>query len=117
MRKIRKGDTVEVISGDEKGRRGTVREVLSGRWSGRRSGRTPDRDRVIVSGINLVKKHQRRTGDVRTQFGIIEREAPIHISNVALVCKHCDRPTRVGFRVFEDGSKARYCKRCGELLD
>jgi len=117
MKKIKRGDTVEVISGDEKGRRGTVRQMLLGRWTGRRSGPNPDADKVVVSGINLVKKHQRRTGDVRTQFGIIEREAPMRVSNVAVVCKSCDHSTRVGFRVFEDGSKARYCKRCGELID
>lgn len=117
MKKIKRGDTVEIISGDERGRRGTVRQVFLGRWTGRRSGPNPDADKVVVSGINLVKKHQRRTGDVRTQFGIIEREAPVHVSNVAVVCKSCDHATRVGFRVFDDGSKARYCKRCGELID
>lgn len=117
MRKIKTGDTVEVISGKNRGMRGTVRKVLPGR-SVRFPGRLdPNRDRVIVAGVNLVKKHQRRTGDVRTQVGIIEREAPIHISNVALVCKRCDKPTRVGIRVFEDGSKARYCKRCGEIIE
>ena len=117
MRKIKRGDTVEVISGNEKGRRGSVRQVLPGQWSGRRLGPNPDADRVVVAAINLVKKHQRRTGDVRTQFGIIEREAPVHISNVAVVCSSCDRPVRVGFRVLEDGSKARYCKGCGQLID
>ncbi|NLE77691.1 MAG: 50S ribosomal protein L24 [Chloroflexi bacterium] len=117
MRKIKRGDTVEVISGEGKGQRGTVRQVLPGRWSGRRLGPKPEADRVLVSGVNLVKKHQRRTGDVRTQFGIIEREAPVHLSNVAVVCSHCDAPVRVGFRLFEDGSKGRFCKRCGELID
>jgi len=115
VRKIRKGDTVQVITGEDKGIRGTVQRVIIGR---RRDGtRDPNDVRVVVSGVNLVKKHQRRTPDVRTQYGIIEMEAPIHISNVALVCPKCDKPTRVGFRVFEDGTKARYCKRCGELID
>lgn len=117
MQRIKKGDTVEVISGANKGARGTVHEVLLGRSEKDPGRRDPNRDAVIVSGVNLIKKHQRRTGDVRTQVGIIEREAPIHISKVALVCKHCDKPTRVGFRVFEDGRKARYCKRCEELID
>jgi len=117
VRKIRKGDTVEVIAGDDKGMRGTVQRVITGRRGGRNPGRDPNKDRVVVAGVNLVKKHQRRTGDVRTQYGIIEMEAPIHISNVALVCPKCDRATRVGFKVFEDGTKARYCKRCGELID
>ena len=115
VRKIKKGDTVQVITGEDKGKRGTVQKVIIGK---RRAGsRDPNDVRVVVSGVNLVKKHQRRTGDVRTQHGIIEMEAPIHISNVALVCPKCDKPTRVGFRVFEDGSKSRYCKRCGELID
>jgi large subunit ribosomal protein L24 len=67
--------------------------------------------------VNLVIKHQRRTGDVRTQVGRIELEAPIHISNVMLVCPSCREATRVGFRVFDDGTKARYCKRCDEAID
>ena len=71
--KIKKGDTVEVLSGNYKGVRGTVNSV------------DPESDRVVVSGVNIVKKHQRRTGDVRTQVGIIEREAPIRASKVALV--------------------------------
>lgn len=105
MNRIRKGDTVEVISGDEKGMRGTVHQVF------------PKKNRVLVSGVNLVKKHQRPTGRVRTQVGIIEREAPLHISNVAPVCPSCDRWTRVGYRVMPDGSKVRICKRCGASLD
>jgi large subunit ribosomal protein L24 len=104
-RKIKKGDTVEVISGDDKGTRGTVHTV------------SPKEGRVMVSGVNMVKKHQRRTGDVRTQFGIIEREAPVNVSNVALVCPHCDKPTRVGYRIAPDGTKSRICRRCDEVLD
>lgn len=117
MERIKKGDTVEVISGRNKGERGTVHRVLPGRAGDGSGRRDPNRDRIVVSGVNLIKKHQRRTGDVRTQVGIIEREAPIHASKVALVCKSCDKATRVGFRVFEDGSRARYCKRCGDTVD
>jgi large subunit ribosomal protein L24 len=117
MSGIKKGDTVEVIQGEYRGERGTVHQMLPGRQGGRYPGRNADRDRVIVSGINLIKKHQRRTGDVRTQFGIIEREAPIHVSNVALVCPKCNERTRVGYQVFADGSKSRRCKVCGELID
>lgn len=102
--KIRKGDTVEVIAGDDKGTRGTVHRVL------------PAEHRVVVSGVNLVKKHQRRTGDVRTQVGIIEREAPIDVSNVALVCPRCNKASRVGYRVMEDGSKTRVCLSCDETI-
>lgn len=103
--KIRTGDNVEVISGNDRGLRGTVRSVSS------------ESGRVIVTGVNIVKKHQRRTGDVRTQFGIIEREAPIHISNVALVCPHCDGPTRVGYEVMPDGTKVRVCRKCRETIE
>jgi large subunit ribosomal protein L24 len=123
--KIKKGDTVEVISGDDRGLRGTVHRVLVGRVSRKRRTRAgthraaiaPNRDRLVVSGINLVKKHQRPTGDVRTQVGIIEREAPIHISNVALVCPHCQQRTRVGHRILENGANARFCKRCAQAID
>ncbi len=103
MNKIHKGDTVQVLAGNDKGKRGQVHSVM------------PKKDKVIVSGVNLMKKHQKRTGDVRTQAGIIEREGPIHISKVALVCKNCGRPTRVGFRIFDDGTKARICRKCGEV--
>lgn len=102
--KIRKGDTVEVLSGNDRGVRGTVNTVI------------PKEGRVVVAGVHVVKKHQRRTGDVRTQFGIIEREAPVNISNVALVCPHCDRPVRVGYRVSPEG-KVRVCRKCDEPID
>ena len=77
----------------------------------------PRGDRVIVSGINLIKKHQRPTGQVRTQTGIIELEAPLPLSNVALVCRHCNEPTRVGFQILPDGHKVRVCKKCGQAID
>ncbi len=103
--KIKKGDTVEVLSGNDRGMRGTVRVAL------------PKEGRVVVAGVNIIKKHQRRTGDVRTQVGIIEREAPIRVSTVALVCPHCDKPTRVGYRLAPDGSKTRICRKCQESID
>jgi large subunit ribosomal protein L24 len=105
--RIKKGDTVEVLSGNDWGLRGTVQRVL------------PKKDRVVVSGINTVKKHQRpmRAGRGQIQPGIIEFEAPIHISNVMLVCPQCDRRTRVGFTWQEDGRKVRVCKKCGEAID
>ena len=103
--KIKKGDTIEVISGNDRGMRGSVRMVVA------------KKPRLVVSGINIVKKHQRRTGNVRTDFGIIEREAPIHVSNVALVCPHCDRATRVGYEIMPDGTKSRICRKCGELVE
>jgi len=128
MERIKKGDTVEVIAGkdaagarrDGKTVRGTVHRVLPGQKidrQRRKVGRDPNKDRVVVQGVNIIIKHQRRTGDVRTQFGRIELEAPIHISNVMLVCPSCKKATRVGFRLLEDGTKSRFCKRCDELID
>jgi large subunit ribosomal protein L24 len=128
MERIKKGDTVEVIAGKDaaaarrEGKKvhGTVHRVIRGykidRFR-RKIGRDTSKDRVVVQGVNLIIKHQRRTGDVRTQVGRIEREAPIHISNVMLVCPSCKEATRVGFRVFEDGAKSRYCKHCDEAID
>lgn len=104
MNKIRKGDTVQVMAGNARNQRGEVRTVF------------PKRGRLIVAGVNLVKKHQRRTGDVRTQVGIIQREAPLSIANVAVVCKNCGKPTRVGFAL-EGKRKVRQCKKCGQVID
>jgi large subunit ribosomal protein L24 len=116
---IKKGDKVMVMAGDDSGRQGEVQRVVPAKWGkGRKAGeRNPNGDRVVVAGINLIKKHQRRTGNVNTQFGIIEREAPIHISNVMLVCPKCGKPTRVAHQVFADGSRGRLCKECGEAID
>ena len=122
MRKIRRGDTVEVIAGNDIRMKGTVRRVLpakEGRYKGR-GRRSAFQDRVVVSGVNLVKKHQRPvspSGAPRTQAGVIEFEAPIHISNVMLICPNCSQRARVGFRFLEDGQKARYCKKCDEVID
>jgi large subunit ribosomal protein L24 len=127
MERIKRGDTVEVVAGRDaaaarrEGRKlqGTVHRVVRGYKidrQRRRVGRDRSKDRVVIQGVNLIIKHQRRTGDVRTQVGRIEREAPIHISNVMLICPSCRETTRVGFRVFEDGSKERYCKRCDEMI-
>jgi large subunit ribosomal protein L24 len=128
MERIKKGDTVEVISGQDaaearregKKMRGMVHRVIRGYRIDRhhrKLGRDHSKDRVVVQGVNLITKHQRRTGDVRTQFGRIEMEAPIHISNVMLVCPSCKKATRVGIRMHEDGSRTRYCKRCDEAID
>jgi large subunit ribosomal protein L24 len=128
MERIKKGDTVEVIAGRDaaesrragKALRGTVHRVIRAYETDRchrKVGRQPERDRVVVQGVNLIIKHQRRTGDVRTQFGRIEMEAPLHISNVMLVCPSCKEATRVGFRTSDDGVKSRYCKRCDEAID
>jgi large subunit ribosomal protein L24 len=128
MERIKKGDTVQIVCGadsaaagrEKKKVQGTVQRVVRGykvdRFR-RKTGRDRNKDRVVVHGVNLIVKHQRRTGDVRTQVGRIEMEAPIHISNVMLVCPSCKKATRVGFRVADDGSRARFCKRCKEAID
>ncbi len=105
MNRIKTGDTVEVISGDDRGVRGEVKRVM------------PDKNRVVVAGVNMVKKHQRpmRAGRREVQPGIIEFEAPIHGSNVMLVCPNCNEPSRVGFDEV-DGRKVRVCKKCSETI-
>ena len=104
MQRIRSEDTVEVLTGRDRGKRGQVRQVLL------------PRDRVIVQGVNMVKRHL-RPSQPGTPAGIIEREAALHASNVAVVCVSCDKPTRVGFRARADGVKVRFCRRCDEDLD
>ncbi len=105
MNKIRKGDNVKILTGKDVGKTGTVHTVF------------PKKGKAIVSGINLIKKAQRRTMNVTTQAGIIEREAPVDLSNLAVICKNCGKPTRVGFTMVGEGQKARVCKKCGEVLD
>ncbi len=101
--KIKKGDLVEIISGRDKGKRGKVLRVI------------PKEMKVIVEGVNIVKRHQRPNPRMR-EGGIVEREAPIYASKVMLVCPNCSQRTRVGFKVVE-GKKVRYCKKCGEIID
>jgi large subunit ribosomal protein L24 len=103
MQKIRKGDRVVVLAGKDKGKTGEVVRAL------------PKEDRVVVQGVNMVKRHQRAT--MQAQGGIIEKEASLHVSNVAHIDPKDDKPTRVGFKVLEDGSKVRFAKRSGEVLD
>ena len=98
MKKIRSGDEVLVTAGRNKGQRGTIRVNLV------------DRDRVVIEGINIVKKHIKR-GRAR-QAGIVEVEAPLHVSNVKLICSACDQPTRVGVRAGAEGKNERFCKAC-----
>lgn len=104
MAQVRRGDTVVVIAGRERGKRGKVLRVL------------PDKGRVVVEKINMIKKHQRPTQKLR-QGGIIEREGPLNVSNVLLLCARCDRAVRVGIKILADGRKIRTCKRCGESID
>jgi large subunit ribosomal protein L24 len=118
MQRIRKGDLVQVISGNEVGARGEVERVINARKVDRHNkniGRDPDKDRVVVKGVNVRKKHQRPISQTRTQTGIIDMELPVHISNVMLVCPSCDEPTRIGFR-FDGDRKVRFCKRCDATI-
>ena len=111
--KIVKGDTVEVISGDDKGHRGEVQRVI--RKKNTDGTYDPNRVYVLVTGANLVIRHQRPTGRVGTQTGRIEKEAPIHISNVMLVGTE-GKPTRAGYEVASDGSKERIDRKSGNAL-
>ena len=103
MFKIRKGDTVQVIKGKDKGKKGKIITIL------------PERKRAIVEAINLVKKHKRQTRQDQ-QGGIVAIEMPIALGNIMLVCRHCDRPVRVGFSILKDGTKSRVCKACKEVI-
>ena len=117
--KIKKGDTVEIISGNDRGRRGTVHRLILKKDKGKKDKKNKGA-RVVVSGVNLVKKHQRPRptgGRMQTQPGIIEFEAPIHLSNVMLVCPQCDQRTRVAFEYSEDDWKVRVCKECDAVID
>jgi len=97
--KIRKGDRVQVISGKDLGKTGEISRVI------------PGRERVIVDGINVAKKHQKPT-NATMQAGIIDKEMPVHVSTVAILCSKCG-PTRVGYRFEDDGTKVRVCRKCG----
>jgi large subunit ribosomal protein L24 len=102
--KIRKDDTVLVIAGKDKGKKGRVRFAY------------PKKEQVVVEGVNFIKRHIRARGQVR-QAGIIEREAPVSMSNVMLLCSRCNHPSRIGFHFLEDGKKVRICRSCGEVID
>ncbi len=101
---IRKNDTVLVIAGKDKGQKGKIRQSI------------PQKGRVIVDGVNIVKRHTKPRGQAR-QAGIIEREAPLPVSKVMLLCPKCNRPTRIGSRILEDGNRVRECCRCREVID
>jgi large subunit ribosomal protein L24 len=102
--KIRKDDTVIIIAGKDKGKKGKVRFAY------------PKDNRVLVEGVNYIKRHARATGQVR-QAGIIEREEPVHVSDVMLMCSKCNRPVKVGHRILTDGKKVRVCRSCNEVID
>ena len=101
---VKKGDTVQVITGKERGKSGKILKAF------------PAKGRVIVEHLNMIKKHTKRRSQGQGG-GIIEREGTIHVSNVMLVCPSCRKATRLGKKLLEDGSKARICKKCGEVVD
>jgi large subunit ribosomal protein L24 len=101
--KIKKGDRVVVLTGRDKGKRGEVLKVM------------PAESRVLVQGVNIVKRHTRPS--MQSQGGIVEKEAPIHASNVAHIDPKTDKPTRVGFRNLDDGRKVRFAKASGDVID
>lgn len=104
MLRIKRDDTVLVIAGKNRGKQGQIRQLF------------PERRRVVVQGVNMIKRHMRQRA-MGTQAGIIEKEAPLAVSNVMLICKSCNRPVRVGFRVRQDGVKVRVCRSCKEDVD
>jgi len=102
--RVKKGDLVQVISGRDKGKTGKVLSVV------------PDRQQVFVEKLNFIKRHTRPNQKNR-QGGIVEKEGPLHISKVMLVCSSCERPVRVGIRKLEDGNRLRVCRECGEAIE
>jgi large subunit ribosomal protein L24 len=101
--KIKKGDKVIVVAGRDKGKTGEVRQVI------------PAEDRAVVAGVNLVKRHQRQTA--KQEAGIVSKEATIHLSNLAVADPKDGKPTRVGFKILDDGRKVRFAKRSGDVID
>lgn len=101
---VKRGDTVEVLHGKYRGKRGKVLRVL------------PKQGRIIVEGVMVVKRHTKPHEKLPTG-GIVEKELPIPASKVMLVCTRCGRPARVGHQVLDDGTKVRMCRRCGEMID
>lgn len=103
MLRIRRGDTVQVIKGDDRGKKGKVLRIL------------PEVNRAIVEGVNLVKKHKRKTQQ-DPQGGIVSIEIPVNLSSLMLLCKNCNRPVKVEFTVLKDEAKSRVCKVCKEAI-
>ena len=102
MERIRRDDLVRVTKGRDRGKEGKVRQVI------------PSEGRAVVAEVNVVKKHV-KAGQQARQAGIIDMEAPIQLANLVLICSKCHKPTRGGVRTLDDGSRARFCKQCGEL--
>ncbi|MDY0211994.1 MAG: 50S ribosomal protein L24 [Desulfuromonadaceae bacterium] len=104
MLHVKKGDLVQVMAGKEKGKQGKVVRVF------------PAKGRLTVESLNIVKRHT-RPSQMNQEGGIVEKEAPMAAANVMLVCSACNQPSRTGIRVLEDGKRARFCKKCNEIVD
>ena len=104
MTRVKKGDTVAVVSGKDKGKTGRILRMF------------PAQGKVIVERINLIKRHTKRKSQGE-QGGIIEKEAPLHLSKAMFFCGKCSRPTRIGRKMLSDGKKVRICRKCGEVVD
>ena len=102
---IRRNDNVLVITGKDRGKRGRVLKVL------------PEKNRLVVEGVNIIKRHTRPNPQKNVKGGIVEREASLHASNVQLVCPECGKATRIGRRVLGDGRKVRICRKCEGVVD
>ena len=102
---IRKNDNVLVITGKDRGKRGRVLKVV------------PEKNRLIVEGVNLIKRHTKPNPGKNIKGGIVEREASLHASNVQLVCPECGAPTRLGSRRLDDGRRVRFCRKCKGVVD
>ena len=102
---VRKNDNVIVVTGRDKGKRGRVLRVI------------PAKTRIIVEGVNFIKRHTRANPQRNIKGGIVEREAPVHASNVQILCPECAKPTRVGHKRLDDGTRVRICRKCEGVID
>ena len=102
---IRKNDNVVVTTGKDRGKRGRVVRVV------------PEKNRLVVEGVNIIKRHTRPNPQKNVKGGVVEREAPLHASNVQIVCPECSKPTRIGKKILDDGRKVRVCRKCEGVLD
>ena len=102
---VRKNDNVIVVTGRDRGKRGRVLRVLA------------EKNRIIVEGVNFIKRHTRANPQKQVKGGIVEREAPLHASNVQIVCPECGKATRAGNRRLDDGSRVRFCRKCEGVID
>ncbi len=102
---IRRNDNVVVITGKDRGKHGRVLKVV------------PAKNRLIVEGVNIIKRHTKPNPQRQIKGGVIEREAPLHASNVQFVCPECSKPTRIGRKILEDGRKVRVCRKCAGVVD